>query len=41
MAAEYLARQHVGLIPCRFDVVAIDHAAARPVITLYRHAFTL
>jgi putative endonuclease len=42
MAAEYLARQGLADIPCRFDVVAIDKAAAaRPVITVFPHAFTL
>ena len=40
MAAEYLAREEVGDIPCRIDVVAIDWALSEyPEITVYQWAF--
>jgi putative endonuclease len=39
-AVEYLARRRLTDRPCRFDVVAIDHAtSAAPDITVYPHAF--
>jgi len=39
MALDYLARQHLEHVPCRFDVVAIDDMAAAPMVTVYRGAF--
>ena len=39
MAADYLARNQLTNIPCRFDVVAIDGVGESAVITLYPNAF--
>lgn len=40
MASEYLSRRQIPPRPCRFDVVAIDHALEDvPVITVYAGAF--
>ena len=39
MAREYLARNELTNVPCRFDVVAIDNAAAELQMTVYRNAF--
>ena len=40
MAVEYLSRHQITNRPCRFDVVAIDHAmGASPEITVYPNAF--
>ena len=40
MAADYLARHHVGDRACRFDVVAIDNALSdAPEVTVYEAAF--
>ena len=39
-AVEYLARNHVTNLPCRFDVVAIDYAGTpAQTVTVYPHAF--
>ncbi len=38
-ATDFLARHGRLTSPCRFDVVAIDMAADRPAIELYRNAF--
>ncbi len=39
-AVEYLARKHVTDRPCRFDVIAIDHAGTpEQTITVYADAF--
>jgi putative endonuclease len=38
-ATDFLARHGRLASPCRFDVVAIDMAADRPVVELYRNAF--
>jgi putative endonuclease len=40
MAVDYLARQKLTNVPCRFDVVAIDEAGGpHPVITVFPNAF--
>ncbi len=39
LAQEYLMRQHVGDVCCRFDVVAIRLADGRPLIDVYVNAF--
>jgi len=39
MAAEYLALNRLGEIPCRFDVVAIDGVGEAAVVTVYPGAF--
>jgi putative endonuclease len=41
MAVDYLARNQLTNAPCRFDVVAIDNAAASPSLTVYSNAFDL
>lgn len=39
MAADYLTRNQLTNLPCRFDVVAIDGVGAAAVITVYPNAF--
>jgi putative endonuclease len=39
MAAEYLARERLANVPCRFDVIAIDGVGKCMRITLYAGAF--
>ena len=39
MATDYLARHHLHLSPCRFDVVAIDGEGESRTLTVYPHAF--
>ena len=39
MAVDYVARHRLAGRPCRFDVVAIDFAAGRASVTVYRSAF--
>ncbi len=39
MAADYLARNHLANIPCRFDVVAIDGTGETAAVTVYPSAF--
>jgi putative endonuclease len=39
MAADYLARNRLTNVPCRFDVVAIDGIGETAVITVYPNAF--
>ena len=39
MAVDFLARKRLMDRPCRFDVVAIDGAGPKPVITVYPSAF--
>jgi putative endonuclease len=39
MAVDYLARNQLSNVPCRFDVVAIDGVGASAVITVYPNAF--
>jgi putative endonuclease len=40
MAVDYLARNEIANRPCRFDVVAVDHAMGPlPEITVYPNAF--
>jgi putative endonuclease len=39
MAVDFLARHQLTSEPCRFDVVAIDDAAAEGRIEVYRGAF--
>lgn len=39
MAADYLARNRLTTIACRFDVVAIDGAGDAAIITVYPNAF--
>lgn len=41
MAADYLARNRVPERPCRFDVVGVQCGSAQPVVTVFRHAFTV
>ena len=41
MAADFLARRQLVDEPCRFDVVTVDFANARPRVEVYTHAFTL
>jgi len=39
MAVDYLSRSGATSRPCRFDVVAIDHAGTSPQVTVYPRAF--
>jgi putative endonuclease len=39
MAIDYLARNQLTTVPCRFDVVGIDDAEASPRLTVYPNAF--
>ena len=39
IALDYLAREKLTNVPCRFDVVSIDCAGATPRIELYQNAF--
>ena len=39
MARDYLARNDLSNVPCRFDVVAIDGTGESVAITVYRNAF--
>jgi putative endonuclease len=39
MARDYIARNNLGNVPCRFDVVTIDGVGESAVITVYRNAF--
>lgn len=39
MATDYLARQGVGDVACRFDVIGINTRTAPPTITLIEDAF--
>jgi putative endonuclease len=39
MAADYLARNRITGVPCRFEVVAIDGVGETAVVTVYPHAF--
>ena len=39
MAVDYLARNRLSNVPCRFDVVAIDGVGESAVITVYPNAF--
>jgi putative endonuclease len=39
LAREYVARTRSADCPCRFDVVAIQMDAGRPVIELFQNAF--
>ena len=39
MAADYLARNRLTDVPCRFDVVAIDGVGEGAAITVYPNAF--
>ncbi len=41
MAADYLARRRLERSPCRFDVVAVEVGLPRPVVTVFRSAFTV
>jgi putative endonuclease len=39
IALDYLARQKLTNVPCRFDVVSIDYSPGAPKIELYTNAF--
>jgi putative endonuclease len=39
MATDYLARQGLGEVPCRFDVVGINTKASPPTVTVIPDAF--
>ena len=39
MATDYLARQNIGEVPCRFDVVSINTQTTPPTITVIQDAF--
>jgi putative endonuclease len=39
MAADYVARMRLEGRPCRFDVVSISMAGARPIVEVIRGAF--
>jgi putative endonuclease len=39
MAEDYLSRQGLRDVPCRFDVVAVESGVTPPRITVYRDAF--
>ena len=39
MARDYLARNDLSNVPCRFDVVAIDGVGESAVIAVYQNAF--
>ncbi len=39
MARDYLARQRLGDVPCRFDVIVVRVDKGRPSIEVFRNAF--
>ena len=39
MATDYIARQNIGDVPCRFDVVTINSRTAPPAIAVIADAF--
>jgi putative endonuclease len=39
MATDYLTRNGLGDVPCRFDVVAVSSDADPPVVTVFEDAF--
>jgi len=39
MAVDFLVRNRLGDLPCRFDVVAIDGVPPERTLTVYRSAF--
>jgi putative endonuclease len=39
IALDFLARQHVTHVPCRFDVIVIDCSGPTPRIELFQNAF--
>ncbi|MGH9174171.1 MAG: YraN family protein [Vicinamibacterales bacterium] len=39
MATDYIARQSIGEVACRFDVVSINAQTAPPAITVIKDAF--
>jgi putative endonuclease len=39
MATDYLARQNLGDVPCRFDVVSVNTHTTPPTITVIEDAF--
>ena len=39
MAMDYLARQNVGEVECRFDVIGINTSTTPPVVTVISDAF--
>lgn len=41
LAVEYMMRERISGCPCRFDVVSVHMDAGRPVIEVFRNAFSV
>jgi putative endonuclease len=39
LAVDYVMRQHLANVPCRFDVVSIQFEAGEPAVEIFQNAF--